>query len=141
MALDEMQSAIEMPARFLVHRHPVDSGVGKCWNEFVRILNHQVAVQRQLGYLPQRLHHRRPDREVRDEVPIHDIDMNDAGSALARGDHLLAQPRKISRKNRRSQFDQKPGASKTEFLLLISWGNFITQAWQNAPGPEFIAGR
>ena len=141
MTLDQMQGSIEMPAGFLVHRYPVDSGFGKCGNEVVRILNHQVAVQRQLGNLPQRLHHRRPDREVGNEVPIHNIDMDDAGSASAGGDHLLAQPRKISRKNRRSQFDQNPGASKTAFLLLISCGNFITQAWGNTPGPEFIAGR
>ena len=106
MTLDQMQGAVQMPAGFLMHRNPVRARVGKRRNKFVRILDHQVAVERQLRRLAQRLHHRRTQCKVRDKVPIHNIHMDDTSSAFARGAHLLAQPGKISRKNRRCQFDQ-----------------------------------
>jgi hypothetical protein len=39
-------------------------------------------------------------------MAIHDVHVDDTSAALACGAHLLAQPGKISRKNRRCQFDQ-----------------------------------
>ncbi len=40
-----------------------------------------------------------PMRQVRHEVTIHDVDMDDMPPRLARGAHLLAQSGEISRKN------------------------------------------
>lgn len=39
-------------------------------------------------------------------MPIHDIDVNDAGAAFARSFYLLAKTREIGGKNRWCQFDQ-----------------------------------
>src|SRR5258707_10134818 len=44
-------------------------------------------------------------RKIRHEMSIHDVHVDDRSPALARRAHLLAQPRKISRKNRRCQFN------------------------------------
>ena len=98
-----------------MHRNPVRARLGEHRNKLVGILDHQVAIERQLSRLAQRLHYRRPDREVRDEVAIHDVHVDDMSSALGRGAHLLAQSSEISRKNRRCQFDQ-PGPSESEYL-------------------------
>src|SRR5579864_232546 len=65
-----------------------------------------MAIERQLSHLAQRPHHRRPHRQVRNEVTIHDVDVDDAAASFARGSHLLAQTGKVSRKNRRCEFDQ-----------------------------------
>ena len=39
-------------------------------------------------------------------MAVHDVDMDDTPATLARSAYLLAQAGKISRKNRRCQFDQ-----------------------------------
>jgi len=65
-----------------------------------------VTIERQLRDLAQRLDHRRTDREIRDEMPVHNVHVDDTGAAFARGAHLLAKTGKVSRKNRWCQFDQ-----------------------------------
>src|SRR6266567_152262 len=115
-----MQSAIQMPASFLVHGNPVNAGVGKRGNELVWILDHQVAVKRQLRRLAQRLHHRRPYREVGNEVSIHDIHMDDTAATLGSGAHLLAQPGKISGENRRCQFDQSELSERSPRTMALA---------------------
>jgi hypothetical protein len=117
MALDEMQRAIQVPARFLVYRNPIRAGVGERRNKFVRILDHQVTIERQFRRLAQRFHNRRTNGEVGDEVSIHDVHMNDTTAAFACGAHLLTKAGKISRKNRRCQFDQ--ALSLETFLLKL----------------------
>jgi len=65
-----------------------------------------VAIERQFRDLAKRFHYWRPDGEIGNEVPIHDIHVDDTGAAFARGAHLFAKAGKISRKNRRCEFDQ-----------------------------------
>ncbi len=124
VTLDQVQRPVQMPAGLLMHRYPIDSGFGECRNELVRILDHQVAIQRQIGHLAQRFYNRRPDRKIGNEVAVHDIDMDDTRPALACGAYLLAQSSKISRKNGRSQFDQNPGASVPAFSQGNGVGKF-----------------
>src|SRR6202021_2850425 len=45
--------------------------------------------------------------EIRNEVPVHNIDVDDTPPTLARGAYLLTETGKISRKNRRRQLDQR----------------------------------
>ena len=106
VALDEMQRAVQVPASFLMHRNPIRPRLGKRRNKLVRILDHQVAVERQLRHLAQRLHHRRPNRQVRHEMPIHNIHMDDRRATFLRRAHLFAQTGKVRRKNRRCQLNQ-----------------------------------
>ena len=92
-----MQSAVQVPASFLVNRNPISPGFGEVRNELVWILNHEVAVERQLCGLAQRTHHRRSDGQVGNEMSVHNIDMDDTSSAFARGAHFLRQTCKVSR--------------------------------------------
>src|SRR5579871_709737 len=41
-----VQGPIQMNTSFLVHRDPIGAGVGKCRNVTIRILDHQVNIQR-----------------------------------------------------------------------------------------------
>ena len=63
---------------FLVHRNPVGARIGERRNVLVGILDHQVTIQRQLGHLAQRLHHRRPDGDVGHEVAVHHVHVQQA---------------------------------------------------------------
>ena len=50
---DVRQRAVQVPASLVVHAHPVRPRIGKRGNKLVGILDHQVAVQRQLRGLAQ----------------------------------------------------------------------------------------
>ena len=108
VALDQMQGAIQMYAGFLVHGNPVGAGRGKLGNELVRILDHQVAIERQLGHLAQGLHQRRSHGQVGHEMTVHDIHMDDCAAARGSVAHLVRQMGEVSRQNRGCEFNQ-PG--------------------------------
>jgi hypothetical protein len=82
-----------------MHAYPVRPRIGECGDKFIGILDHQVAVERQLGRLAERSNDWRSDSQIRNEMSIHDVDVDDTAPALGRGANLLAQPGKISRKN------------------------------------------
>jgi hypothetical protein len=91
MTLNQVQRAIQMPAGFLMHRNPIRASLGECGNEFVRIFDHQMAIERQFRNPAQRFDHRRTNGEIRDEMPVHNIHVDDTGAAFARGTHLFAK--------------------------------------------------
>ena len=106
MSLNQVQRAIQVPAGFLMHRNPIRARLSECGNEFVRIFDHQMAIERQFRNPAQRFDHRRTDSEIGDKMPVHNVHVHDTGAALAGGTHLLAKTGKVSRKNRWCQFDQ-----------------------------------
>ena len=89
MVFNQMQGAIQMPVHLLMHRNPVGPRVRERRNVFARILNHQVAIERQLGGSAQRLHHRRPQRDIRDKMPVHHIHVDNRGPAISGNLHLV----------------------------------------------------
>ena len=86
----------------------------------IRILDHQVAIQRQLRHRPHRLHHRRPKRDIRHKVPIHHIHMDDRPAAPLRPRDLIRQVRKVRRQNRKCQFNQSARLAVQECLKSIA---------------------
>jgi len=92
-----MQRAIEVHASFLVHRNPTRARLCKRRNEIVRILDHQMAIERHFRDLSQRSYDRRSHRDVGHEVSIHDIDVDYTAAPRDGGTNLLRQPCKISR--------------------------------------------
>ena len=56
---DQLERAVQMRAGLVVDADPVGSGLGKRRDEFIGVIDHQVAVERQVGGLAQALHHRR----------------------------------------------------------------------------------
>ncbi len=67
--------------------------------ERLRGLHHEVPVQDELGYRPQRGDHHRAERDRRDEMTIHDVDMNNLGMLLDQLD-LRPEPGEIGRQDR-----------------------------------------
>jgi hypothetical protein len=102
---DEAKGTIEMDASFLVDGDPIGSGFGECRDEFVRPFNHKVTVERHPGDLAERSYNRRSDRNIGDEVAIHDVHVESGRSALHSRLRFRAKPSEVSRKNRGSQFD------------------------------------
>ena len=60
---------------------PVCSGGEEVAQQPVRIGHHEVDVERQRGVPAKRRDHRDADRQVGHEVAVHDVDMQDVGSA------------------------------------------------------------
>ena len=83
-----------------VHRAAVRPGVGEVLQVAPGLGHHQVAVEEQRRVAAQRRHHRRPDRDVGDEVPVHHVDVEPVGR---RGHlpHLLGQQAEVGRQHRR----------------------------------------
>jgi hypothetical protein len=81
---DQMKGAIEMDAGFLVDGDPISAGFGKCRYKFVRPINHEMAIERNFRDFAKRGYDRRPDRDIRDEVAIHHVHVEDGRSAVDR---------------------------------------------------------
>ena len=67
-------------------------------------LHHQVDVQpaaRPADLVAQRLYDQRTDRDRRDEVAVHHVDVDDAGTRLHDGGDLIAQACEVGREDRR----------------------------------------
>jgi hypothetical protein len=43
---DQMKSAIEIYASFMVDGDPIGAGFGKRWDEFIRSFNHEMTIER-----------------------------------------------------------------------------------------------
>jgi hypothetical protein len=70
------------------------------WNVTVRVLDHEVAVQREDGDLAQRFHDRKAQRQVRDEVVVHHVHVHPVGG-LGHGRHLVGEPGEVRVEDRR----------------------------------------
>ena len=96
-----------MAAGLVVHADPVGPGLGKGGDEFVGVLDHQVAVERQVGGLAQALDHRRPDGDVGHEMAVHHVHVDDRAAApLGRG-NLIGQMGKIRRQDGWQQLNHR----------------------------------
>ena len=68
---------------FDVERHRIAAGVEELVDVREGVADHQVNVERQLRPLPDAGDHLRTERQVRDEMAIHDVDMDPVGTLLA----------------------------------------------------------
>jgi hypothetical protein len=66
-----------MDANFLVDGDPIGAGLGERGNEFVRSFNHEMTGGRDVDG-PAKW---RPDRDVRDEMTIHHVDVKNSRSS------------------------------------------------------------
>ena len=73
----------------------------------VRVGDHQMYVERQARHFAQRLDDRRADRDIRHEMPVHDVDMDIIrAGGLGLGD-IARKICKIRRKDRRGKLDHR----------------------------------
>ncbi len=62
-------------------------------------------VERHRGDARERADDRRTDRDVRDEMPVHDVDMNEVGAAAFDGRDRRAKGCEVGRQDRRRDLD------------------------------------
>ena len=77
-------------------------GVRRC--PAVGVLDHQMAIHRNVAGGQQTFHHRQPDRQVRHEMCVHHVDVQPVGAFDGGG--LVGQPGEIGGQYRRR--DQRP---------------------------------
>ena len=90
--------------RLDVHRHVVRAGLGVPDGPPVRVVDHEVAVERHVGRRQQRLDHRQPEGQVRHEVRVHHVDVQPVGAVptgVGDGRGLVGQPREVRRQDAR----------------------------------------
>ena len=78
----ERPQLVEQRARVAeldVHDAAVGAGVGEVVEQHAGVVDHEVAVEEQVGVRAQRLHDRRADREVGHEVAVHHVDVQEVG--------------------------------------------------------------
>ena len=92
-------------APFLVHDQRVGPGLGKRLEVAVRLGDHQVNFQRDRAKRLEPSHDHRPERDIRDEVPVHDVDVNPVRPGGDDLRHLVGQVRQVGREDRRGQLD------------------------------------
>src|SRR5215475_3288521 len=71
-----LKRPMEVNAGFLVHGNVVGPGRHEIGNIKVRVFNHQVDVEFSLRHLAEGRHERRSHGQIRDEMAVHDIDVN-----------------------------------------------------------------
>src|SRR5882762_2907742 len=111
-----------MPAGFLMDGNPVRTHLDESRDELVGILDHQVAVKRQVRRLPQGLHDRRANGQVWNEMPVHDVDVNHRTATFRGATDLVRQMGEISRQYRRCQFDQTWVSRRGILAEILTWG-------------------
>jgi hypothetical protein len=104
---DQMKGAIEMDAGFLVDGDPISAGFGKCGYELVRPFNHEMTIEWDFRDFAKRGYDRRPDRDIRDEVAIHRVQVEDSCSPFDHGLRFCAEAGEVSRKDGRSELDHR----------------------------------
>ncbi len=84
-------------------RAPVGTGVGERREQDLRVVDHEVAVEEQVGVLAQRLDHRRADGEVRHVMPVHAVDVKEVGDRRDARD-VGREAREVRGEDRRRDF-------------------------------------
>ena len=97
--LDRLHGAMEMRTGFHMNGQIVRSRCGKLGDERVGIRDHEMDVERKLGDFSQRFDDGRADSQVRHEMSVHDVNVEQIGSASLDGGHFVGQAGKVSRKN------------------------------------------
>ena len=88
-----------MDTGFLVDRNPVRAGSGERRNKFIRIFDHQVAVERNVHSFTQGRDYRWTDRNIGHKVAVHHINMEEGGATSHRGVCIFRQAGEIGRQN------------------------------------------
>ncbi len=106
----------------------VGAGLGVRRRPTLRVLDHQMAVERDVGRLQQALHDRQTQGQVRHEVVVHDIDVQPVGAGGTRlGDRrrLVGEIREVRGQDGRGR----------------SWARYQRCTWWTSVGREGRCGR
>jgi hypothetical protein len=104
---NQMKGAIEMYAGFLVDRDPISASSGEYGDEFVRPFNHEMTIERDFRDFAKRSYDGGPDRDVRDEMTIHNVHVENGGSPFDSGLGFRAEASEVSRQDGGSELDHR----------------------------------
>src|SRR6266702_6096717 len=107
MLLNLLQCAMQMPADLLVNADHVRPGLRELGDEGVRVLDHQMAIERELRHRTQGFHHGRTEGDVRYEVAVHYIDVDDGSAAALCRCCLVSKVGEVGCQYRKCQFNQE----------------------------------
>jgi hypothetical protein len=82
-----------------VHRDVASAGLGVAGRPALGVLDHQVAIERHGAHPLDRLDDRQAEGQVRDEVRVHDVDVDPVG--VGDGLRLVGQPGEVRREQAR----------------------------------------
>ena len=100
--LDVRNRSVQVRRHLDVDRQHVCAGFSEIVDESVGFRNHQMDVEWTRRDLLERANHRCADGDIGDEVPVHDVNVDQVGPpALHRGD-IPAQMREVRRQDGRS---------------------------------------
>ena len=88
-----------MDAGFLVDGNPIGAGFRERGDKFIGPFDHQVTIEWNFRDFAKRGYYRGADGEVRDEMAIHDVHVENSGSAFDSGLGFFAEPCEVSREN------------------------------------------
>ena len=94
---DPAQRAVEMRTGLDVDRDEIGARGGKRLHGCLCRLDHQVDVQRQTGMRAERPDDGGAEGQLRDEMPVHHIDVNEVGARGLHGPRLASQRGEVSR--------------------------------------------
>lgn len=99
---DGGERAMEMATRLGVNDDHLAAGIDETRDQMIRLLDHQVGLERDLHMGAAGRDDVGAEREVRNEASIHDVELDPVDSGLLEGSALLTQPGEVSGKHGRN---------------------------------------
>jgi hypothetical protein len=97
--MNQLERSMEVPAGFGVHAHRSRASLNKYRGEKIGIFDHQMVVELKACDASNAFRHRWAKRQIRHEMPIHDVHMEHLDTRRFHGFDLLAEARKVGGKN------------------------------------------
>ena len=94
---DQLQRAVDVFRALRMKADDVGAGLGEIRDDAVDRLHHQMDVDRHLHVRPDRFADQRPDRQIRDIMVVHHIEVDEVGAG---GDDVAALLRRVWRNRR-----------------------------------------
>src|SRR6185437_1765843 len=94
------QVPLQMHGRLGMNRQPGCASAREILQVRLRMDHHQMNVEREAGAAPYCVDHLRSEGQVRNELSVHDIDMNPVGATLRAHIDLVAQAREVRAQDR-----------------------------------------
>jgi hypothetical protein len=97
---------VKVRKHFDMNGHHGGARIGECVDVAVGLLDHEMDVQRYGRHALQRADDGNPDGDIRDEVPVHDVNVNQVGASPFDSPHRVAKGGEVGGENRRGDADR-----------------------------------
>src|SRR5262245_56803925 len=96
---------MQVRANFLTDDNHISSSLSKGFNIILGIRNHQMGFERCLSAAPYSFDDQRPHRNVRNEVTIHNVDLDAPGTSRFGFAYLFTETSEICGQDRRNDLN------------------------------------